>query len=122
MWLAIEGVASLVIGLLVLFMPGLSLVVLFLIIAIKAAISGIFLLLASIKLDGEHGQGLMALGGAVNLLFAVLLFVAPLLGAKILIWWIGVWAVLFGIALVALGLKLRSLRKDRPAAAQAPTE
>jgi uncharacterized membrane protein HdeD (DUF308 family) len=109
-WLAVEAVASIVIGLLVLFMPGLSIVVLFLVIAIKTAITGIFLLLASIKLDGEHGQGWMAVSGLITLLFAGLLFLAPLLGAKILIWWIGAWAIVFGTVLVGLGFKLRSVR------------
>lgn len=109
-WLAIEAVASLVIGAILLFMPGLSLVVLYFIIAIKAAITGIFLLLASIKLDGAHGQGLMTVAGAVSVIFAGVLLLSPMFGAKILIWWIGAWAIVFGIALIALGFKLKSLR------------
>jgi len=115
-WLAIEAVASLVIGLLVIFMPALSIVVLFLIIAIKALITGIFLLLASIKLDGDHGQGFMAAAGVFSLIFAAILFLAPLFGAKVLIWWIGAWAIVFGIALIALGFTLRSAlaRQHRP--------
>ncbi len=109
-WLAIEAVASLVIGILVLVMPALSIVALFLIIAIKTLITGVFLLMASIKLDGEHGQGFLAVAGAVSLIFAAILFLAPLFGAKVLIWWIGLWAVLFGVALIALGFTLRSLQ------------
>lgn len=109
-WLAIEAVASLVIGVLVLVMPGLSIVVLFLIIAIKTLITGVFLLMASIKLDGEHGQGFLAAAGVVSLVFAGVLFLAPLFGAKVLIWWVGLWAIVFGIVLIALGFTLRSVQ------------
>jgi uncharacterized membrane protein HdeD (DUF308 family) len=101
---------------LVLAMPALSLVVLFVIIGIKAAITGILLLLSSIKLDGDHGQGYMAVAGAISLIFAAILFTAPMLGAKIAIWWIGAWAILFGIAVVILGFKLRSAREKVKAA------
>jgi uncharacterized membrane protein HdeD (DUF308 family) len=109
-WLAIEAVASIVIGLLVLITPGVSIVVLFLIIAIKTALTGMFLLLASIKLDGEHGQGWLATTGVLTSLFAAVLFMAPLLGAKILVWWVGAWAILFGAMLIGLAFKLRSVR------------
>jgi uncharacterized membrane protein HdeD (DUF308 family) len=110
-WLAVEAVANIVIGLLVLFMPALSFVVLLLIIAIKAAISGVLLLMASIKLDGAHGQGFMAGAGLVSVAFAALLFLAPLIGVKVVIWWIGLWAILFGVLLVFLGFKLRAFLK-----------
>ncbi len=109
-WLAVEAVASIVIGLLVLLMPVVSIVALFLIIAIKTAITGVLLLMASIKLDSEHGQGWLAATGVLTLLFAALLFTAPLLGAKILIWWVGAWAIVFGVLLVGLAFKLRSVR------------
>lgn len=107
-WLGVEAVASLVLGGLVLAFPGLGIAALLLIIGVKAAILGLFLLLSSIRLDGETGQGLMAIGGALSLGFAVLLFVAPLLGAKVVVWWIGAWALLFGLALVVLAFRLRA--------------
>jgi uncharacterized membrane protein HdeD (DUF308 family) len=110
-WLAVEAVANIVIGVLVLVMPALSFVVLLLIIAIKSAISGVLLLMASIKLDGAHGQGFMAGAGLVSLAFAALLFLAPLIGVKVVIWWIGLWAILFGVLLIFLGMKLRAFLK-----------
>ncbi|WP_199554277.1 HdeD family acid-resistance protein [Sandaracinobacteroides hominis] len=106
-WLAVEAVASIIIGMLVLTMPAISMVVLFLVIAIKALVSGVLLLFASIKLDGEHGQGWLIAAALFNLAFAALMFLAPLLGAKILVWWIGIWAILFGVALLAVGFKLK---------------
>ncbi len=110
-WLAVEAVASIIIGILVLTMPAISFVVLLLVIGIKALITGILLLLASVKLDGEHGQGWLVIAGLVNLGFAALIFLAPVLGVKIIVWWIGIWSILFGLALIALGFKLKNFRK-----------
>ncbi|MFN3371116.1 MAG: HdeD family acid-resistance protein [Sphingomonadaceae bacterium] len=116
-WLGVEAVASLVLGLLVLAFPMLGIAALLLIIGVKAALLGVLLLLSSIRLDGETGQGLMAVSGAISLIFAVLIFVAPLLGARIIIWWIGAWAILFGLALVALAFTLRKVARRLAAAA-----
>jgi uncharacterized membrane protein HdeD (DUF308 family) len=50
----------------------------------------------------------MVLGGLLSLAFGVLLIVTPLIGAVVLTWWIGAYAVAFGIALVIFSFKLRS--------------
>jgi len=44
----------------------------------------------------------------VSLLFAAALVGAPMVGAKVLIWWIGLWAVAFGALFVFLAFKLRA--------------
>jgi len=111
-WLAVEAVASIIIGVLVLAMPAMSIVVLYLIIAIKTLVTGILLLGASVKLGGKHGQAWMIASALVSLLLAAALFAAPLLGAKVLVWWIGGWAIVFGIAMVALGFKLKSFARQ----------
>lgn len=107
-WLAVEAVASLVIGVLMFAMPGFAIAFVFLFIAVKTLLSGIFLVLASVKLDGEHGQGFLLGAGLVSLAFAAALFLAPMIGAKILIWWIGAWSIAFGLLLLLVGFKLRS--------------
>lgn len=110
-WLAIEAVASLVIGVLMLTMQGFALAFLFIFITVKAILGGILLTIAAFKLDGAHGRGLLLGAGLISLLFGILLILAPLTGAKILIWWIGAWSLLFGVLLVGLGFKLRGVAK-----------
>lgn len=110
-WLAVEAVASIVIGILVLTMPAISFVALLLVIGIKALVTGFLLLFASVKLDGAHGQGFLVVAGLVNLAFAALIFLAPVLGVKIIVWWIGIWSILFGVALIALGFKLKGVAR-----------
>jgi uncharacterized membrane protein HdeD (DUF308 family) len=47
--------------------------------------------------------------------------VAPLAGAVVLTWWLGVFAVPFGVALMVLALQLRARYKERrPVAAARP--
>ncbi len=110
-WLAIEAVASIAIGVLMLTMQGFALAFLFIFITVKAILGGILLTIAAFKLDAEHGRGLLLGAGLISLLFGIVLILAPLTGAKILIWWIGAWSLLFGALLLALGFKLRSVAK-----------
>lgn len=110
-WLAVEAVASLVIGILMLTMQGFALAFLFLFITVKSLAGGILLTLAAFKLDGAHGRGLLLGAGLVSVAFGILLILAPLLGAKILIWWIGAWSLLFGALLLALSFKLRGFAR-----------
>ncbi len=110
-WLAIESVSSIVIGGMLLVMPAVTLTVLFIIIAVKAAITGALLLLSSIRLDAVHGRGLLALSGFINIGFAVIIFASPVLGMKIVVWWLGAWALVIGVILMMLGVKLKGFTR-----------
>lgn len=116
-WLAVEAVASIMIGVLMLTMQGFALAFLFIFITVKALVGGVFLLMAAFKLDAEHGRSFLVAAGVISLAFGVLLLVVPLLGAKILIWWIGAWSLLFGALLLALGFRLRGVAKRMAARA-----
>jgi uncharacterized membrane protein HdeD (DUF308 family) len=49
----------------------------------------------------------MGFGGAVSVIWGVLLLVEPIIGALVLTWWMGAYALLFGGALIALAFQLR---------------
>ncbi len=51
----------------------------------------------------------LALGGLLSIAFGVALFAASSEGAVALAWLVGVYAILFGASLLALGLMLRGL-------------
>jgi uncharacterized membrane protein HdeD (DUF308 family) len=42
------------------------------------------------------------------MLFGILMIAAPLAGAVVLTWWLGAYALVFGVALIILAFKLRS--------------
>jgi uncharacterized membrane protein HdeD (DUF308 family) len=45
-------------------------------------------------------------GGIVSILYGALLIVAPMIGAVVLTWWLGAYALVFGVSLVVLAFKL----------------
>ena len=55
------------------------------------------------------GEWMMILGGLLSILFGVLLFVFPGVGAVSMIWVIGVYAVVFGISEIIFAFRLRGL-------------
>jgi uncharacterized membrane protein HdeD (DUF308 family) len=56
----------------------------------------------------ERGRWWLALGGVAALLYGVLMIAAPLAGAVVLTWWLGAFALVFGVSLIVLSWRLRS--------------
>lgn len=78
--------------------------------AIWSLLTGGLMLASAFTLARDHGRWWMALSGLVSVLFGIALVVAPLLGAVVLTWWLGCYALAFGIVLLALAFKLRARR------------
>jgi uncharacterized membrane protein HdeD (DUF308 family) len=77
-----------------------------------AIVTGALMFGASFRLNIAHGRWLMALAGAVSMIWGVLLIIWPLIGAVVLTWWIAAYALFFGVALLVLAFRLRSRRRD----------
>lgn len=106
--LLIEGVFSLVAALLAFIWPGITALVLLYLIAAWAVVTGIFEIITAVRLRKViSGEWLLALSGVVSVLFGLLLFAWPGAGALAVLWLIGAYAIVFGLLLVALGLRLR---------------
>jgi uncharacterized membrane protein HdeD (DUF308 family) len=58
----------------------------------------------------------LVLGGLCSLIYGALLIAMPLIGAVVLTWWMGAYALVFGVSLIILSFRLRS-RDRRPATA-----
>lgn len=119
--LLLEGVVGILIGLLTFFWPGVTALVLLSFIAAWAIITGIFEIVAAIRLRREiEGEWALGLAGVASLIFGVLLILFPGAGALSLIWLIGAYAIVFGILLILLGLRLRGMgAAGAPGAARA---
>jgi uncharacterized membrane protein HdeD (DUF308 family) len=105
--LLIEGVLNLVIGILVFLWPIAALVTLIYMIAIWAVVTGVVLIGAGIALIRHSGEWLLILGGIISVLFGIVLFFAPGAGIVALSWWLGFYALLFGIALLIAAFRIR---------------
>jgi uncharacterized membrane protein HdeD (DUF308 family) len=107
--LLLEGLAGIAAGAIALLWPGLTLLALLALIAAWAVLSGVFEIAAAIRLRKEiSGEWLLALAGVATLGFGVLLVVFPAAGTLALVLLVGIYAVLFGVTLIALGFRLRS--------------
>ena len=113
--LLLEGLVDIAAAAVAFLWPGLTLVVLIWIIAIWAVISGGLMLASAFALKKDHGRWWLALGGICSLIFGALLIVAPLVGAFVLIWWLGAYALVFGVVLLVLAFQLHSKYEARPA-------
>lgn len=105
--LLFEGVLDLVIAAIAFLWPMTALVALIYLIAIWAVITGIALIAAGIAFIRLNGEWLLVLSGIISLLLGIILFVQPAAGVIALSWWLGIYALLFGIALLTAAFRLR---------------
>jgi uncharacterized membrane protein HdeD (DUF308 family) len=106
-WLTLEGVLNIVTAAIAVLLPGLTAVVFVLLIAFWALLSGGLMLGAAFRLKADHGRGWLVFGGMASIIYGILLLVAPVIGALVLTWWIGAYALVFGVGLLILAFKLR---------------
>ena len=92
--------------------PGIAILGFVILVAAWAIITGGLALSSAFRLRVDHGRWWMILGGAASLVFGVLLIASPLIGAVVLTWWIGAWALVMGISLLVLAYRLRPHRDD----------
>jgi len=105
-----EAALNILMGLIALLMPGAAVLAFVLLVAAWALISGGLMVSAAMRLHASHGRWWLALGGIASLAWGVMLVAAPLMGAGVLTWWIGIYAIVFGAALLACGWRLRRQR------------
>jgi uncharacterized membrane protein HdeD (DUF308 family) len=112
-WLSIlEGLAGLIAGALALIFPVFAAEVLLLIIAAWAIVTGVFEIVAAIRLREQiTGELWLALAGVASILFGLVLFLFPAAGALTVVWLIGGFAIAWGVLLVMLGLRLRRINE-----------
>jgi len=112
--LAFEGIADILLGAIAAAFPAVTVTVFVALVAAWALITGSLMLAAAFEIDADHGRWWLVLGGAASLVYGALLVTAPAIGALVLTWWIGAYALVFGIALLALSFRLRAKFKASP--------
>ncbi len=112
-WLVlVEGIVSVIIGILLSIMPDLTLLVVSFTIAFWFLITGVLKIAMAIELRKEiKGEGWIILGGIISVLFGFLIFARPILGYSYLIWIIGFCSLFVGIAMIFGSFRLRKAGK-----------
>jgi uncharacterized membrane protein HdeD (DUF308 family) len=106
--LVLEGLVDIATAVIAAMWPGITVVAFVLIIAVWAIVTGALMLSAAFRLGTDDGRWWLALGGVVSLLYGALLVIAPMIGAVVLTWWLGAYALVFGMALLVLAFRLRA--------------
>jgi uncharacterized membrane protein HdeD (DUF308 family) len=105
----VEGLIGIGAGIVALVWPGVTSLVLIYMIASWAVITGILEIAAAIRLRNEiSNEWVLGLGGLISIGLGVLLFFQPAAGGLAIIWTIAAYALIFGVLLVILGLRLRN--------------
>ena len=107
----VEGIVGIIAGLVAFFLPLPTLAVLIYMVAAWAIVTGVLEIAAAFRLRRHvRGEWLLVLAGIASVIFGILVFVAPIAGALVIALWLGAYALLFGILLIALSFRLRSLQ------------
>jgi uncharacterized membrane protein HdeD (DUF308 family) len=106
--LVLEGVVDIGAGVLAFLWPGLTILIFVLLVAAWAIVTGGLMTAAAFRLQLDHGRWWLALGGLASFVYGVLLIIAPLIGALVLTWWLGAYALVFGVLLLILAFRLRA--------------
>src|ERR1700724_4068695 len=110
--LVLEGIIGIIAGIMTFLWPGITAMVLLYLIAFWAILTGVLEIVAGIRLRAViANEILLILMGVLSTLFGILIIIFPGAGALAIIIWIGAYAVLFGIILIALAFRLRSFRE-----------
>jgi uncharacterized membrane protein HdeD (DUF308 family) len=106
--LLLEGIVDIVVAAIAVLWPGITVVAFVLLVALWAIVTGGLMLRAAFRLDTDDTRWWLVLGGIVSLIYGVLLILAPMIGALVLTWWLGAYALIFGVALLVLAFRLRA--------------
>jgi uncharacterized membrane protein HdeD (DUF308 family) len=110
-WLILVGLLGIVAGIIVFLWPGVTAIWLILFIGAWAVAHGIFEIVGAIQLRKEiDNEWMLILGGIISVIFGAIVLIAPGAGALALVWWIAIYAIVFGIVSVAFSLRVRKHR------------
>jgi uncharacterized membrane protein HdeD (DUF308 family) len=109
-WLLLEGVVGIVAGICAALWPGLAVLTLAVLLGAWAIVTGV-LAIASAFTARLHvpGEWLWLLSGIVSVIFGIAIFWSPAFGLFALVWMVSFYAIVAGVLLIGLSLRLRRL-------------
>jgi uncharacterized membrane protein HdeD (DUF308 family) len=103
-WLAVEGVAGIILGIVAFVWPGETALILLFIVAAWAIVTGVLEIAAAVT----TGSWLLAIAGVISVVFGLILFIHPGAGLLSLLWVLGIYAIIYGVVLIVHAFQLHS--------------
>lgn len=108
-WQGLSGLFSVAAGVMAFIWPGLTALVLVMIIGVWSIVRGLLEIMAAIRLRKViPNEWMLIAAGLISVLLGVVLIASPLVGALALIWAVGMWAIAFGLLMIGLAFRVRS--------------
>ncbi len=119
--LLVNGLLGILIGVIAATWPGITVLAFVFMVGAWALLSGGLMFVAALRMKISHGRWWLVFGAIISMLYGLLLFASPLIGALVLTWWVGAYALVFGVILIVLAFRLRRHRGEHiPGAFAAP--
>jgi uncharacterized membrane protein HdeD (DUF308 family) len=111
-WLGLSGIVSILAGIVAFVYPGLTALVLLVVIAVWAIIIGVLQLYAAMQLRKViNNEWWLILSGLLSIAFGAVLIAWPGTGALAVIWTIAWFAVFFGCMFIGLAFELKKFKR-----------
>jgi len=121
-WTIVQGVVSVLAGVIALVWPGVTALALLFVVAFWAIMLGIGEIAGAFasRRSGSNAWGWTLAAGILNVVFGILLLIWPASGILTLVWLVGIFALVGGVALILLAFRVRSVAKSDNDAAHVP--
>lgn len=107
----LDGVLSILIGLMALFWPKAMALAFVIWMAAWGVVTGVLRIVAAARLRHEiEGEWALALSGVLLVIWGVLMALVPKAGLLSIAWLIGTFALLIGVAMIALAFRLKGAK------------
>ena len=109
-WHLFQGIVSLIAGIIAFVWPGVTVLAILFVIAFWSIVNGVAQIVESFamrKRGGSGSWGWMLAAGIVSVLFGIVLVIQPGAALITLLWFVGAYAVVFGVIIVVWAFRLR---------------
>ena len=110
--LLFAGIVSIAVGLIAMFWPTATIVVVFWVIAFYAIIFGVLGLISAYQHRGGSTWGWSFAASAITVLFGLILMFYPKTSIGVLTVLAGIWAIIFGVLMLAIAFRARALARE----------
>jgi uncharacterized membrane protein HdeD (DUF308 family) len=120
--LLLEGLLGIAVGAVALLWPASTALAFVWLIGAWAIVGGVLEIASAIKLRKviEH-EWALGLAGVLSIAFGLLMFYRPLAGGVAVVWYLGAFALIFGVMMVVFGFRLRSFQRSVRGGGELPT-